>query len=81
MASSELFSGVTAEMAVCLRCDASLIAPTTCAADIKSWDSLNNVKLLIALERRFKVRFTGVEASSLENVGELVDLIASKLRG
>ena len=80
MADSELFSKVAAEMAVSLRCDASLITPTTCAADIKNWDSLNNVKLLIHLEKRFRIRFNGFEASSLQNVGELVDLIAAKLR-
>lgn len=79
MVESELFSKVAAEMAVVLRCDASLITPATTAVDIKSWDSLNNVKLLIHLERGFKIRFAGIEASSLENVGELVDLIASKL--
>ena len=81
MANSELFSRVAAEIAVILRCDASVIAPTTCAVDIESWNSLNNVKLLIHLERRFKIRFSGVEASSLQNVGELVDLIAAKLGG
>lgn len=81
MANSELFSKVAAEIAVCLRCDAFLIAPTTCAADVKTWDSLNNVKLLIHLERRFRIRFSGIEASSLQSVGELVDLIATKLEG
>jgi acyl carrier protein len=79
MASRDLFSKVAAEIAIILRCDASIIAPTTSAVDIESWNSLNNVKLLIHLERCFKIRFTGAEASSLENVGELVDLIAAKL--
>ncbi len=79
MANPELFSKVAAEVAAILRCDVSHIIPTTCAADIKSWDSLNNVKLLIHLERHFKIRFAGIEASTLQNVGELVDLIARKV--
>ena len=79
MSRSELFSRVAAEIAVSIKCDPSLITPTTCAADIKNWDSLNNVKLLIHLERRFGIRFAGLEASSLQNVGELVDVIAAKL--
>lgn len=80
MAGSDFFSRVATEIAAVLRCDATQISPTTCAADIKSWDSLNNVKLLIHLERQFKIRFAGIEASTLQNVGELVDLIASKLK-
>ena len=80
MTKSELFSKVSIEMAAILRCDASLITPTTCAVDIKSWDSLNNVKLLIQLEKRFNIRFAGFEASTLQNVGDLVDLIAAKLK-
>jgi acyl carrier protein len=79
VADSKLFSKVAAEVALSLRCDASSIVPATCAADIESWNSLNNVKLLIDLERRFKIRFTGIEAASLQNVGELADLIAAKL--
>jgi len=78
MNDTELFSQVTKELARTLHCDELLITRSTCAADIGSWNSLNNVKLLINLERRFKIRFTGVEAASLQNVGELADLISRK---
>ena len=81
MATPELFSTVAAEVGAILRCDASLITAGTCAADIKNWDSLNNVKLLIHLEKRFGIRFKGFEASTVQNVGELADLIAVKLGG
>jgi acyl carrier protein len=73
-----VFSDVAREIAECLDCDMALITASTTAADIDNWNSLNNVKLLIRLERRFGVRFSGIDATNLQNVGELVELIASK---
>ena len=53
----------------------------TTAADVEDWDSLNHVNLIVAIEKVFKIRFTTAEVSGLENVGELMDLIAKKLPG
>jgi acyl carrier protein len=53
----------------------------TTAADVEDWDSLNHVNLIVAIEKAFKIRFTTAEVSGLENVGELIDLIAKKLPG
>jgi acyl carrier protein len=75
-----LLPRVAAEMVKVFRCDPSIIGPQTCAADIDGWDSLNNIRMLLLLEEAFSIRFTGMEAASLENVGELVALIDSKLR-
>jgi acyl carrier protein len=51
----------------------------TTADDVAGWDSSNHVRLIIAIEEAFKVTFTTDEMLAPENVGELVDLIASKL--
>ena len=78
MANDALFLEVSGEIAQCLGCNLALITASTTSADIENWNSLNNVRLLIKLERRFRIRFSGIEATSLQNVGELVNLIASK---
>lgn len=52
----------------------------TTAADIEKWDSLNNIKFLILLEKKFNIRFSGVEAGGLKNIGELTILISNKLK-
>ncbi len=50
----------------------------TSAKDIEEWDSLMHVNLVLAVEKRFGVRFTSTEVASLQNVGELCDLIDRK---
>jgi acyl carrier protein len=49
------------------------------AKDIEEWDSLNHINMIVAVERRFKVKFTTKEVSNVANVGEFVALIGRKL--
>ena len=59
------------------RDDLSLTEPTT-AASVDGWDSINHVKLIIALEGDLGVRFSSSEVEKLMTVGDLVDLIVKK---
>jgi acyl carrier protein len=58
--------------------DELTITHETKATDIDSWDSLMHVSLILAVEKRFRVRFSSSEVSSLMNVGMLIDLINVK---
>ncbi len=49
------------------------------AADIEEWDSLSNIRFVVAIEKAFGVRFSNSEIADLENVGQMVDLIGSKI--
>jgi acyl carrier protein len=55
------------------------VTRTTTAADVEGWDSLMHVTLIINVESQFGVRFSSSEVAALNSVGELVDLIDSKL--
>ena len=55
------------------------ITEETTAADVEDWDSLEQINILVATERAFSVKFSVSEVEGLRNVGEMVDLIASKL--
>jgi len=55
------------------------IAPEMTPNDIEGWDSMAHVNLLAAVEARFKIKFATKELSSLRTVGDLADLIDSKL--
>lgn len=55
------------------------IQDSTCAEDIEDWDSLEQINLLIAMEKEFKIKFHIAEVSQLKNVGEMMDLIERKL--
>jgi acyl carrier protein len=55
-----------------------VLHPAMTAADVENWDSLTHINLITAVERKFKVRFTTAEVTSLKNVGELASLIRRK---
>lgn len=48
------------------------------AADIEEWDSLSNIRFMVAVEKEFGIRFSNAEIEGLQNVGEMVSLIESK---
>ncbi len=52
----------------------------TTAKDIEDWDSLEHITLIGAVEREFRMRFTMKEVSSMKNVGEMADIIASRAK-
>ena len=49
------------------------------AADVEEWDSLSNIRFMVATERQFGIRFRNSEIEGLANVGALVRLIQSKM--
>lgn len=59
--------------------DDILLKDETTAKDIEKWDSLTHIHLIVAIERKYKIRFTSKEIQSWENVGEMIDGICSKM--
>ena len=53
---------------------------STNAKDISNWDSINNLKLIIVLEKEFKINFDPDEIVETKNVGELIKSIENKLK-
>ena len=51
------------------------LAPSLTAKEVPEWDSLSHVRLMITVEREFKVRFSAVEIGELKNVGDLIALV------
>jgi len=49
------------------------------AADVENWDSLNHIDLIVAVEKKFKIKFTTREVTGLKTVGDLADLTAKKV--
>ena len=57
---------------------ALVISAETTAEDIKDWDSVNHINIVVAVEIRFNVKFKTAEIEELKNVGELVQLIRDR---
>jgi len=49
------------------------------AADVENWDSLNHIDLIVAVEKKFKIKFTTREVTGLKTVGDLAELTAKKV--
>lgn len=52
-----------------------VITRATCADDIEDWDSLEQINLLTAIEKRFNLKFNLSDVRNLQNVGDLLDLV------
>ena len=49
--------------------DAIAITPELSAKDVDGWDSLTHIRLIVTIEKAFKVKFSTAEIGKLENVG------------
>ncbi len=58
--------------------DSLCISEKTTAKDIAGWDSLNHIRLMIAVSKSFGVKFSAAQIGSMKNVGDLVALIIRK---
>ena len=50
------------------------------ANDVSTWDSLSNIRLVVAVEEEFGIQFSTGEVASLSNVGEFVAVIQQRVK-
>lgn len=60
--------------------DSITVNDATTSADIDGWDSLEHINLISAVEQEFGIHFGMGQIVSMKNVGEMVDIIASKVK-
>jgi acyl carrier protein len=65
---SEVFQDVFDE-------DSINVTPELSARDVDGWDSLTHIRLILTVEKAFKIKFSTSEIGRLQNVGDLVALI------
>ena len=65
---TEVFCDVFDDESIC-------ITRETTADDIEDWDSLQHITLINAVESEFKMRFTMKQVASMQNVGDMIDII------
>jgi acyl carrier protein len=61
--------------------DDVIARPDMTAADAEGWDSLANIRIFIALEKKFSIKFSAVEIGKFDNVGQIADAIRQKRGG
>lgn len=60
--------------------DELTVVDETTAADVDGWDSLEHINLIVAVENTFDIEFNMGQVNKLKNVGEMVDLILTKVK-
>jgi acyl carrier protein len=48
--------------------------------NIESWDSVQHLNLVLALEEKFQVQLAPEEIEQMKNIGEVTTLVESKLQ-
>lgn len=59
--------------------DAIRLTDETSASDVPEWDSLSHIQLVVAVEKKFGIRFMSREIQSWKNIGEMIDSISAKI--
>ena len=52
--------------------DSIRVTPELSAKDVDGWDSLTHIRLMLTVEKAFKIKFSTSEIGRLQNVGDLV---------
>jgi len=52
---------------------------TTTANDIEDWDSLAHIQLIVAIEKKFGIRFNSMEVAGFKKIGDIISTIQTKL--
>jgi acyl carrier protein len=58
--------------------DSIEVTPTLTAKDVDGWDSITHIRLILTVEKAFKVKFSTSEVGKLESVGDLAALIKAR---
>lgn len=58
--------------------DSIALSPQLSAKDVDGWDSLMHIRLILTVEKAFKIKFSTSEIGKLGNVGDLAALIKAR---
>jgi acyl carrier protein len=53
--------------------------PELSAKDIEGWDSLAHIRLILTIEKAFKIKFATSEVREIENVQDIVSVIKARV--
>lgn len=63
-----------------LKVELESISPQKTANDFEEWDSISNVRIILNLEKFFKIKINTAEAFDLKNIAGLLNLISKKIK-
>ncbi len=79
MTREEVFEGLNEVFQDVFDDESIIVTDETTSADIEDWDSLEHINLIVAVEEKFGMKFNMGEVTSMKNVGEMADIILSRI--
>lgn len=79
MTVDEIYAGLNTVFRKQFKDETLSIEASTTADDVKGWDSLAHIRLILSVEKEFGVKFRTSEVADFENVGDLVEMVQTKL--
>jgi acyl carrier protein len=62
--------------------DDHLVAhPDLTAHEVAEWDSVNHIRLIVSVEKAFRIKFKFSEATGFANIGEMAEAVVAHLAG
>jgi len=74
----ELFQDLTVILEDVMDVEDVVLTDDTTADDVEEWDSLSHVRLIVAIEKKYGIKFTNAEIASLTRVKDIIDMIDAK---
>lgn len=56
------------------------VTQTTTQDDIEAWDSLEHINILSIIEQKYNVKFDLSEVMEIKSAGDIMDLVAQKVK-
>lgn len=79
MNQSDVISKLTTVFRSVFDDDTISLTRASTAADIEEWDSLNQIKIILAAEQAFGMKLNARKINSFANVGDMVDYLVEEV--
>jgi acyl carrier protein len=56
-----------------------VLSDSTTSAEIPGWDSLQQIKIILACEKKLNIRLRARDINALENMGEMIDHLVAAI--
>jgi len=81
MSEAEIYAGLGEIFRDVFLSDDIQLRPELSAKDVPGWDSFKQIDIILAVEEKYRIKLNTRELDSLQNVGDLVRVIAARAGG
>jgi acyl carrier protein len=81
MSEAEIYAGLGEIFREVFLSDDIQLRPELSAKDVPGWDSFKQIDIILAVEEKYRIKLNTRELDSLQNVGDLVRVIAARAGG